>query len=147
MVRILFEQKKPGRTRQTIEPVEVELGSMPETVGELIEATVRSCVDDFNRKALAAPENPDADGSHKLLDQQTIEGLAETGRVAFGIVYNGKTANAEEAVETALQCYDDGLFRIFLNGHELKEADERIKINDGDRLTVVRLTLLAGRLW
>lgn len=146
-MRILFEQKKPGRTRQSIAPVEVEIEGRPETVGELIEATVRSVVAAFNNRAVSAPEDADADLSGVLIDEKRIADLAETGRVAFGIVYNGRQEDPDKAVANALQCYDDGLFRIFLNGTPVEGSDTPIKMNDGDVLTVVRLTMLAGRLW
>lgn len=146
-MRILFEQKKPGRTRQSVAPVEVEIEGRPETVGELIEATVRSVVAAFNSRAVSAPEDADADLSGALIDEKRIADLAETGRVAFGIVYNGRQEDPDKAVANALQCYDDGLFRIFLNGTPVEGRDTPIKMNDGDVLTVVRLTMLAGRLW
>lgn len=148
-MRIMFEQKKPGRTRQSVQPVEMEIEGRPTTVGTLIEATVRACVAAFNLKAASAPdrEHMDADLAHNVLSNETIGNLAETGRVAFGIVYNSKEEDSGEAVAHALQCYEDGLFRMFLNGKALGSTDSAIELNEGDCLTVVRLTLLSGRLW
>lgn len=179
-MRILFEQKKPGRNRQDIEPVPFDVEGKPETVGQLIEATVRSMVAAFNLRAAGAPADPDSDsisttcgsastnyssastnyssasttcsytsptcGSAPLEDDE-IARLAETGRVAFGIVYNGKTADPNKAVEDALLAYDDGLFRMFLNGKPLGNKDDAIDLMEGDLVTVVRLTMLAGRMW
>lgn len=157
-MRLFFEQKKPGRVKQSIQPVAVVIDDNPSTVGGLIASTVKACVCAYNIKAMQAPENPDEDqretmisddGKRKqvVLDEKTINELAETGRVSFGIVYNGKLVDPDEAVANALQCYEDGLFRIFLNGKQLKEADEEIEVKENDTLTVVRLTFLAGRLW
>ncbi len=149
IMRLMFEQKKPGRIRQSVEPIAYEIEGNPTTVGELISATVKACVEVFNNKALKAPdrEDMDADDAHKPLSDGQIADMAETGRVAFGIVYNGKTADPSKAVENALQAYEDGLFMLFLNGIPLGGADEKIHLNEGDVLTAVRLTLLAGRLW
>ena len=146
-MKILFEQKKPGRTRQTIVPVEMEIAGKPANVGELIEAAVRRVVADFNDRASRAEADTEKDAGGKVLTSADIADLAETGRIAFGIVYNGKQVDADEAVANALQGYDDGLFRIFLNGGLLGEADEAIELCEGDLLTVVRLTFLAGRMW
>lgn len=146
-MKILFEQKKPGRTRQAIAPVEMHIEGRPTTVGELIEATVRCVVAGFNSRAALSPEDADSDTSAPAMDNARIADLAETGRVAFGIVYNGHPEDPDKAVANALQCYDDGLFRIFLNGTPLDGKETIIELNDGDTLTVVRLTLLAGRLW
>ena len=146
-MKILFEQKKPGRTRQTIVPVEMEIAGKPANVGELIEAAVRRVVADFNDRANRAEADTEKDTGGKVLTTTDIADLAETGRIAFGIVYNGKQVDADEAVANALQGYDDGLFRIFLNGRLLGEADEAIELCEGDLLMVVRLTFLAGRMW
>ena len=80
-------------------------------------------------------------------DSREIEDLADSGRIAFGMVYSDKTEDPEKAVANALQCYEDGLFRIFLNGRPLGSLNEEMQLNENDRLTVVRLTMLAGRLW
>ncbi|MDE6008465.1 MAG: hypothetical protein K2G90_04580 [Muribaculaceae bacterium] len=148
-MKLFFEQKKPGRERQKIEPVLIEIENNPTTVAQLIDETVRTCVAEFNKKAINAPERDDldADNAHNVLSGQTIENLAETGRIAFGMVYNGKTEDPDTAVANALQCYEDGLFRLFLNACPLNDINDKLDLGDGDRITVVRLTLLSGRLW
>lgn len=146
-MKILFEQKKPGRVRQDIVPVEMDIEGKPATVGQLIESAVRSVVASFNRRAMSAPGEPDSDDTRVFIGSECMADLVETGRVAFGIVYNGRQVDPDEAVANALQCYDDGLFRMFLNGASLEGKDTVIDLNEGDILTVVRLTLLAGRLW
>jgi hypothetical protein len=151
-MRILFEQKKPGRTRQDIAKVPVDVEGKPQTVGQLIEATERSMVAAFNRRAADAPADPDSDITptpygRGPLEETEIDRLAETGRVAFGIVYNGNTADPDKAVEDALLAYDDGLFRMFLNAKPLGNKDDAIDLKEGDLVTVVRLTMLAGRMW
>lgn len=148
-MKIFFEQKKPGRTRQSVQPIAIEIEGNPTTVRELIDATVRFCVAVFNNKAIQAPakDNLDADTTHRILTQTAINDLAESGRVAFGIVYNGKTEDSNKAVTNAVQCYEDGLYRMFINGQPLGDLNTKIELTEGDCLTVVRLTLLAGRLW
>lgn len=146
-MKIFFEQKKPGRTKQTIEPVAVEIDGCPASVGALIEVTVRSCVAAFNKKAASSPEDPDIGDAGEVLDEQAISELAETGRVAFGIVYGNRQADADKAVANALQCYEDGMFRMFLNGVPLGDIHSPVEVRKGACLSVVRLTLLAGRMW
>ena len=148
-MKIFVEQKKPGRTRQSVQPVAMEIIGKPETVRELIETIVHICVEAFNLKAIEAPDkdNPDTDNRHRVLDQNNIEDSIETGRMTFGIVYNNTTEDYGKAIANALQCYEDGLYRMFLNGVQLGNLDTKIDLAEGDCLTVVRLTLLAGRLW
>ncbi len=148
-MKIFVEQKKPGRIRQSVQPVAIEIAGKPTTVAELIEAVVYVCVTAFNLKAINASDrdNPDADITHRILTQHNIEDTIETGRVAFGILYNDTTEDYTKAVANAIQCYEDGLYRMFLNGVQLGNLNTKIDLAEGDRLTVVRLTLLAGRLW
>lgn len=147
-MKILFEQKKPGRKTAGIKPVAIELDCCPSTVGELIASTVRNLVSAFNSRAASATADMDADNETAgLLSEEEIANLAETGRVAFGIVYNGREEDPEKAVANALQSYDDGLFRIFINGIDAGEAANPVRLSDSDLVTVVRLTLLSGRMW
>ena len=147
-MKILFEQKKPGRKSPNILPTAIELDCCPKTVGELISSTVRSLVNAFNSRAASATADPDTDNETAgMLSDEEISNLAETGRVAFGIVYNGREEEPETAVANALQSYDDGLFRIFINGCDAGDACNPVHLSDSDLVTVVRLTLLSGRMW
>ena len=149
-MKLLFEQKKPGRIRQTVEPAVLEIDETPASVRALIDASVRACVRAFNLKASCSPDidSMDADWRHPAVDTETIENLASAGRVAFGFVYGCcRPVDPDKAVADALQGYEDGIFRIFLNGRILGELNEEIRLNENDLITVVRLTMLAGRLW
>ncbi|MDE6447056.1 MAG: hypothetical protein K2L35_01920, partial [Muribaculaceae bacterium] len=102
----------------------------------------------FNCRAAKATADiaADNDTATRLRDEE-ISNLAETGRVAFGIVYNEREEDPEKAVANALLSYDDGLFRIFINGIDAGEAANPVRLNESDLVTVVRLTLLSGRMW
>ena len=43
--------------------------------------------------------------------------------------------------------FQDGLFRVFLGDTELTELDEKLELQEGDTVTFIRLTMLAGRMW
>ncbi len=146
-MKILFEQKKPGRLRQTVAPVEFDILLEEPTVSGLISASVASCVERYNNSLTQTAEDFDRDTYHNVLTEREIEDLAETGRVSFGIRFEGKPVDMTEAVANALQCYEDGLFRMFLNGATLGDLKDAVEIKEGDTLTVVRLTMLAGRMW
>ena len=53
----------------------------------------------------------------------------------------------EEAVAVAVQAFEDGLYRVFVNGEEAEKLDERLALQDGDEVSLIRLTMLAGRIW
>ncbi len=82
-----------------------------------------------------------------FLTKEEVEERAETGKVAFGRIYSEKKADPVKAVENALQCFEDGLVRVFQNEEELEQLDAAMQIREGDLFTFIRLTFLARRLW
>ena len=76
-----------------------------------------------------------------------IDDMAQIGKIAFGIVYGEKAPDVGKSIETAMLGFQDGLFRVFLGETELTELDEKLKLQDGDTVTFIRLTMLAGRMW
>lgn len=77
----------------------------------------------------------------EIAEQKTI------GKVGFGRIYSDKKADEEEAIENALRCFEDGLFKAFKNDDELCSLDEEINLKENDVLTFIRLAFLAGSLW
>ena len=53
----------------------------------------------------------------------------------------------EDALKNAMECYDDGLMKIFHNETELLSKDQKLKVKEGDEFTFIRLTFLTGRMW
>lgn len=146
-MKIFFEQKKPGRTRPEVQPVAMDISGIPSTTGGLIEATVRKVVEAFNRRVAGRASDIDADNGGCVLSDDAVEALVAVGRVSFGVVYNEQSVDPDDAVATALQCYEDGMFRMFVNGKDTGPVDTALDLHEGDTVTVVRLTLLAGRMW
>ena len=128
-----------GRRRGTIQPVTTELKSRPGTLRELICLCVEACVEQQHMR-LSAPQEA-------VLSKEQIEVWAQTGKIAFGVDYNGTPAKLDEAQENALQSYADGLYRVFLNGQEIRGLDAPLHLTENDTLAFIRLTMLAGRPW
>ena len=61
--------------------------------------------------------------------------------------YNEQKQDLEKAIENALQSYEDGIYRVFVNDEEMGEIESEIELKEKDELTFVRLTMLAGRMW
>ncbi len=45
------------------------------------------------------------------------------------------------------QCFEDGIFRIYLGTEELKKPEDLISLEEDSELTFIRLTMLSGRMW
>ncbi|MDR1923221.1 MAG: hypothetical protein LBQ66_02510, partial [Planctomycetaceae bacterium] len=76
-----------------------------------------------------------------------LELAAATGKIGFDAKYNNKTQDPNQAVNTALLAFEDGLFRVFLDESELESLDTELTLSNSNTLTFIRLTMLAGRSW
>lgn len=82
-----------------------------------------------------------------VLDAQSVQSQAELGRVSFGERYNQERGDLEKAVQVMLQDFEDGLFRVYVNQDEYTCLEEPLKLQEGDEITLIRLVMLAGRMW
>ncbi|MDR2862044.1 MAG: hypothetical protein LBV07_05805 [Syntrophobacterales bacterium] len=109
------------------------------TSNALIASIVRRNVDEYNKKTVDAPLFP------YLTDDGLANG-AKTGKIGFNDRKNENSQDADLAVENALSCFRDGIFKLFINDEE-KEYGVPAELKDGDEITFIRLTMLAGRMW
>ncbi|MDE6014726.1 MAG: hypothetical protein K2H41_03340 [Acetatifactor sp.] len=133
--------KQIGERKQKIAPVDFEYHPVPKTVRELITQTVTSCVNSYNERVREGENNANP------LSEKQVTDMAGIGKIAFGINYGGKEQALDKAIDNALQSFEDGIYRVFLNDNELEKLDEEIDVSENDSLTFIRLTMLAGRMW
>ena len=140
-----IQVKQMGKKGRHIKPLPLEYAAYPQTAQELIEATVRMMVAGFRERQKASQE----DKLPQALSEDTIETMAEIGKVAFGEIWNDKEADEEKAVQTAWLAYVDGIVRVFVNGEEAEYSEEGtpLTLKEGDEITFVRLAMLAGRMF
>ena len=140
-MNILITVKQAGKRRSRIAAVSFPLEHTPDTLRALITEAVHTCVTQYNGRirrgeAAASP----------LSDTQ-MDAMSEIGKFSFGIPFNQKEADEAEAVQNAIQSFEDGLYRIFLSDGELTELDAPLSLHEGDHLTFIRLTMLTGSLF
>ena len=84
-----------------------------------------------------------------ILSIMTNEYIAEAARggKVGDEVHGDKKANLEKALDTAYLAFEDGLYCIFINDEQSEKLDDSLNLKDGDILTFIRLTMLAGRMW
>lgn len=80
----------------------------------------------------------------RILAERDIESGLEKGRVDSGGRELHQRVAPEEAVGTALQAFEDGLYLVFLDEEEQRELDKQVFLRPDSKLTFVRLTMLAG---
>lgn len=139
-MQVFINLKQIGKRRNVIDRQALTLVSAPATVAELIAAVVCRQVEEYNDRL------EQSELLNCLTDDQ-VRQKAVAGKIGFGELYNQASAQAEKAVHTALQAFEDGIFRLFVNETEVAGLRTALTLNEGDTLTFIRLTLLTGRLW
>lgn len=78
------------------------------------------------------------------LSDSEIAAQAEEGRIRFAENYSENHDTIAKAMERTKQAYDDGLFRVFINGEEVTEWNAPISLCQGAEIVFLRLTMLTG---
>ncbi len=137
---IYINMKAAGKRKAILEQVPYELPDGVATLRDFLTELVKIEVENYNQKGTDVQVIP-------YLTKEEVEEQASVGKVGFGRVYSEKQADAAKAVVNAIQCFEDGLIRVFQNETELKELNMPIELHKDDCFTLIRLTFLAGRLW
>ncbi|MBQ9518625.1 MAG: hypothetical protein IJR59_01880 [Firmicutes bacterium] len=128
--------KQVGKKGRRLGTVPFDYEKLPQSVRELVEMTVKIMVTAFIARQNSAAES--------VYTDEQLDAMAKIGRISFGEIYNEKSPDKAQAVQVALQAYDDGLVRVFVNG---AEAEDTLNLKENDEITFIRLTFLAGRIW
>lgn len=139
-MNIFVNLKSVGKRKPALEKSPYTLPESIVSLRQLIEAIVRHEVEQYNRRG---PENI----LLSFLTEAEIADRSIVGKVNFGCLHSDRIANPEKAIPSALQGFEDGLFRVLVGETEVRELDAPLQIHEGDTLTFIRLTFLAGRLW
>ena len=137
-MKIIVNVKGLSR-KKVIHQEELELKDKISTTKDLITELVKINVEKFNKKI----------DDKNILSIMTNEYIAEAVRAGKigDEVHGDKKANLEKALDTAYLSFEDGLYCIFINNKQSEKLDDSLNLKDGDILTLIRLTMLAGRMW
>lgn len=134
---IHVKMKKLGKqNRADIAPVSFELDAKPRTVRELLVGLTRLGVRQYN-------ERKDEGQLLAYLTQEEIAAQASRGKISSGL-RGGADAVEDKAVENTLQCFEDGIYRVFAGEEELTALSDEIPWKDDVVFTFIRLTMLSG---
>ena len=137
-MKIIINVKGLSR-KKVIYQEEVELKNKISTTKDLITELVKINVEKFNKKI----------DERDILSIMTNENIAKAARIGKigDEVHGDKKANLEKALDTAYLTFEDGLYCIFINDEQTEKLDDSLNLKDGNILTLIRLTMLAGRMW
>ncbi|MDO4333262.1 MAG: hypothetical protein Q4C58_11360 [Eubacteriales bacterium] len=140
-MKIKVNKKSVSGKKSGIRQVVYEYPKCPATVKELLEETVKLCVADYNSRREAGTD------ILQVFSGAELEDRAAAGKIAFGVNYGTESVQEKEAVENALQCFEDGIVAAFVDGVRLEKPEDPLTIKENSEVTFVRLTMLAGRMW
>lgn len=135
-MNIYITVKNIGKRKKYVEKERYDISDQMKFLKDLLIAIIKKQVTSFNNNKMV-----------DYLSANHIEAMANQGKVEFGVHYNEKKANVQEAIETMIQAFEDGLFKVFINDQEYEDLNEDINIKEDDNVTFIKLTMLAGRQW
>ena len=97
-------------------------------------------------------EIPDVKYLHELLYQIMLKELSGTpelssaGKIVYE-TYQKQKYTAEQAWNIVKQDFEDGLFRVFFNQEKYGKLEDTLKVKEENELVIIRLVMMAGRLW
>lgn len=134
---INVRMKKLGRQKSAdLEPVPFVLDEKPQTVRELLVSLTKLGVKQYNARK-------DEGQILAYLTREEIAEQAARGKISSGL-RGGEDAEEDKAVENTIQCFEDGIYRVFAGEEELTALSETIPWTDNMIFTFIRLTMLAG---
>lgn len=148
-MKISVNVKSLGARRASVNESEFELTCTPEDV-----STVKDFLDHVTEVCVAQYKKRQSESEVlKVLSADQIDEKSLSGKISFGVNYGTKSPVLNTAQENTRQCYLDGLFALFIDGKEISGQDKSlpldtpIEIHEGSKVTFIRLTMLAGRMW
>ncbi|MFD0715495.1 hypothetical protein [Paenibacillus sp. GCM10027626] len=138
-MQIYFRVKAAGKRRPVLERIEASLPDDVQCLEDAIRAIVSDQVQRFNARSMEQSIFP-------YLSPEQLEEQADTGKVGFQAAYDDRKANAAAAVETALQAFEDGIYKVLINDAVVEDLHAPLTIAPGSVFTFIRLTLLSGTM-
>lgn len=134
---IYVRMKKLGKQKSTdLQPVPFVLDEKPQSVRDLLVSLTKLGVRQYN-------ERKDEGQILAYLTKEEIAGQAARGKVSSGL-RGGADAVEDKAVENTIQCFADGIYRVFAGEKELTDLSETIPWTEDMVFTFIRLTMLSG---
>jgi len=80
----------------------------------------------------------------QVLNPIEIEQAAAQGKVDMGGHDLRQEVDLQDAIDTALQAFEDGLYFVFIDDVQVEALDSEVVLRPDSRMTFVRLVALAG---
>lgn len=136
-MKVYISAKQIKKRGSQVSTIPYELRTAPDTLRQLISILVSDSVESYNQRLLAKEETT-------ILAKDDIDAMSQVGKIGFGIPFGSREANLQDAQETAIQGFEDGLYRVFIEEREIESLDAAMELQEEDTITIIRLVMLTG---
>lgn len=139
---LTLEARALGRKQPLVPEWTVPLPAGTETGGAL---TLRDLLTEVVRGEVSAFQQRQADRQFlQVLTPEQISTGAARGKVDSGGSDLKQKVNVDDAIHTALQAFEDGIYLVLVDGVEQRSLDAQVPVTANSRVLFLRLSLLAG---
>lgn len=136
-MKVYISAKQIKKRGNQVAAYPYELRTAPDSLRQLITILVSDGVESYNQRLQAKNDT-------SVLRKDDIDAMSQVGKIGFGIPFGSREANLQDALQTAFQGFEDGLYRIFLGDQEIESLDTPIWLQEEDTITIIRLVMLTG---
>ena len=136
-MKVYISAKQIKKKGNQIASCPYDLKDIPNTLRQLISLLVTDGVEAYNQRRQSK-------GNTHLLTKDDIDAMSQVGKIGFGIPFGSREANLSDALETAIQGFEDGLYRLFIGEREMESLDAPLNLQEEDTITIIRLVMLTG---
>jgi len=151
MTNLAIQVKQIGRKKPMITK-ELEIDSLATDseikLKDLIKEIVKIEVNEFQNRLKDQKINENnKDNIFNYLSPEEIEDKAEKGKVAIDYIENKNDVNLDEAIDTAILAFEDGIYFVFIDNEKIENIGDLVKMKDDSNIMFLRLTMLAGGIF
>lgn len=136
-MKVYISAKQIKKRGNQVSAIPYELRTAPDTLRQLITILVSDSVEGYNRRLQEKEGNT-------ILTKDDIDDLSQVGKIGFGIPFGCRQADLQDALDTAMQGFEDGLYRFFVGEQEIESLDAPLHLQEKNSITIIRLVLLTG---
>lgn len=151
-MKIQVIRKKASSLRE-LGHEEVEIGEVS-TLRELLTAVARVEFEKQHGTADFEGANRNEQGASPVRmprmlheSEEELRQQGRLGKIQFGELYNDQSGDWEKALATLFQDFEDGLYRVYIDGVEYTELSQMLAMKENAQVVFLRLVMLSGRLW
>jgi hypothetical protein len=137
-IRIYINIKSIGKRKPILEHISYTLPEGISNLRELITETVKNEIEHGGIQPREA-------GLFSFLTEEQIADKCTIGKIDFNNQPGERNEKPKKAIETALQGYEDGLFKVIIGSREAETLDTPITLIEDMVITYIKLTFLSGR--